>query len=82
MGLLFVSHAAVALAGAQKRDHLLAAISTRDLIGQAKGILMERYKVDAERAFMLLSRVSQQSNRRLRDVAEELALTGELSPQH
>jgi hypothetical protein len=79
VGLLFVSHAAVALAGAQKRDHLLAAISTRDLIGQAKGILMERYKIDAQQAFRLLARVSQVSNRRLRDVAEELALTGEFT---
>ncbi len=77
VGLLFVSHAAVAMAGAQKRDHLLAAISTRDLIGQAKGILMERHKIDAQQAFTLLTRVSQVNNSRLRDVAEQLALTGE-----
>jgi AmiR/NasT family two-component response regulator len=53
-------------------------MATRDLIGQAKGILMERYKIDAQRAFSLLVRVSQHSNRKLRDVAIELATTGQL----
>ena len=79
VGLLFVSHAAVAMAGAQKRDQLVAGLATRDLIGQAKGILMERYKIDDQRAFSLLVRVSQQSNRKLRDVASELTATGHLS---
>jgi GAF domain-containing protein len=44
VGLLLASHAAVAVAGAQHEEHLLHAIAARDLIGQAKGILMERYK--------------------------------------
>jgi hypothetical protein len=78
IGLLFVSHAAVAMAGAQKQDNLLAGLDARDLIGQAKGILMERYKIDALKAFALLVRASQHSNRKLRDIATELALTGEL----
>jgi hypothetical protein len=78
VGLLFVSHAAVAMAGAQKQDRLLASLDARDLIGQAKGILMERYKIDSLKAFALLVRASQHSNRKLRDVAAELALTGEL----
>ena len=79
IGLLFVSHAAVAMAGAQKLDELAKSIDTRDIIGQAKGILMERHKIDAQRAFALLVRVSQDGNRKLRDVATELAVTGELS---
>jgi ANTAR domain-containing protein/GAF domain-containing protein len=78
IGLLFVSHAAVAMAGAQKQDKLLASLDARDLIGQAKGILMERYKIDSLKAFALLVRASQHSNRKLRDIAAELALTGEL----
>ena len=78
VGLLFVSHAAVAMAGAQKQDQLIGSLDARDLIGQAKGILMERYKVDAQKAFALLVRASQHTNRKLRDVAAELAMTGQL----
>jgi hypothetical protein len=40
VGLLFASHAAVAFAGAQGMNHMREAVTTRDLIGQAKGILM------------------------------------------
>jgi hypothetical protein len=79
VGLLFVSHASVAMAGAQKRDQLAAGLATRDLIGQAKGILMERYQIDAQRAFALLVKVSQHHNRKLHDVAAELTTTGHLA---
>ncbi|WP_375430019.1 GAF and ANTAR domain-containing protein [uncultured Friedmanniella sp.] len=78
VGLLFATHAAVALASAQQRDNLTRGVATRDLIGQAKGILMERYRIDSQRAFLLLSRASQQSQVKLRTVAEQLSLTGEL----
>jgi transcriptional regulator with GAF, ATPase, and Fis domain len=81
VGLLFASHAAVAFADAQKIDQLTRAIDTRDLIGQAKGILMERYKISARQAFRLLTRASQNTNRKLRDVAEELASTGQLTAE-
>jgi hypothetical protein len=79
VGLLLASHAGVALAGAQRQDRLLAAVDTRDLIGQAKGILMERYKITAEEAFTVLVRTSQRSRRKLREVAEELTRSGELA---
>ena len=79
IGLLFVSHAAVAMAGAQKQDQMTAALATRDLIGQAKGILMERYKIDAQKAFSLLTRASQHRNIKLRDLAAELADTGRIA---
>jgi GAF domain-containing protein len=87
IGLLFVSHAAVALAQARKVNHLDAALVHRDVIGQAKGVLMERYKITADQAFVLLSRASQDTNRKLVDVADHLtqtgALTGERSdPEH
>ena len=78
VGLLFASHAAVAFADAQKMDHLDRAVASRDLIGQAKGMLMERYKIDGEGAFRVLARVSQASNQPLRQVAEELVSTGRL----
>jgi GAF domain-containing protein len=78
IGLLFASHAAVALAGAEHEEQLRAAVATRDLIGQAKGILMERYKLTAEQAFGLLVSASNATNRKLREVADELATTGQM----
>ncbi|WP_199539181.1 GAF and ANTAR domain-containing protein [Desertihabitans brevis] len=78
IGLLFATHAAVAFANAQRVDQLGRAIASRDLIGQAKGILMERFQIEAAVAFRVLSRVSQQRNVKLRDVAEELVRTGHL----
>lgn len=58
-------------------SHLRAALESRDVIGQAKGILMEREKVTAEEAFEQLRKASQHLNRKLRDLAEEIATTGE-----
>jgi GAF domain-containing protein len=78
IGALFATHAAVALAAAERHDQLQQAVSSRDLIGQAKGILMERYQITADQAFALLIRVSQSTNRKIRDVAEELARTKRL----
>ena len=78
VGLLLAAHAAVAMASAQREEHLLHAMATRDLIGQAKGILMERYKITGDQAFSLLIRASQDSNIKLRDVADHLITTGEL----
>ena len=73
IGLIFASHAAVALADAQEHEHLHLALSSRDLIGQAKGILMERYDLDASQAFAVLTRYSQESNRKLRDICAEIS---------
>jgi GAF domain-containing protein len=76
-GLAFAAQAAVALRSAQTEQHLRAAMATRTLIGQAQGILMERFKMTTEQAFAVLSRISQQSNVKLRDVAQRLVDTGE-----
>lgn len=78
VGAMVATHAAVALAGAQKFDHLRTALTNRDVIGQAKGILMERFKVDADQAFALLTRVSQDRNVKLHVLASELTSTGRL----
>lgn len=59
-------------------DHLQLAVLTRDVIGQAKGILMERFKITAEQAFDLLRERSQHLNVKLFEVAEHLSRTGEL----
>ena len=54
------------------------AMASRAVIEQAKGILMERYRLTAEQAFTLLTHASQRSNVKLRDVSEELTSTGVL----
>ncbi|SDU91865.1 GAF domain-containing protein [Microlunatus sagamiharensis] len=79
VGLLFASHAAVAYADSKKISSMGRALASRDLIGQAKGMLMERYHLDADRAFGVLTRVSQATHRPLREIAEELATTGRLT---
>lgn len=78
IGLLLASHAAIALRGAMTEHNLRVALDSRDLIGQAKGILMERHKVNAQQAFDMLVYASQHQHRKLRDVAEGLTATGEL----
>jgi GAF domain-containing protein len=77
VGRLLAAQAAVAYSGAQRSENLLAAIETRDLIGQAVGLLMERYSITASRSFDTLVRFSRQTNRKLRDVAAELVRDAE-----
>lgn len=72
LGELFARHAAIALGHARIDHHLHQSIQTRKVIGQATGIIMERYTLTEDRAFAFLSRVSQTSNLKLRAVAEEL----------
>ena len=74
----FAAHAAIALESAQTEAHLRSGLVTRTVIGQAEGILMERLKITADQAFAVLSRLSQQSNVKLRDLARNLVETGEI----
>jgi GAF domain-containing protein len=59
-------------------DHLQAALENRASIEQAKGILMERYKLTPDHAFRLLAVASMNANRKLRDIADDLVITGQL----
>jgi GAF domain-containing protein len=59
-------------------DHLRIALETRGVIDQAKGILMARHNLTADQAFQLLARASMKTNRKLREVADDLVHTGEL----
>jgi GAF domain-containing protein len=59
-------------------DNLQVALESRAVIDQAKGVLMERYKLTADQAFQLLARASMHANRKLRDIADDLVRTGEL----
>ena len=76
---LFAEQAAVLLANAltvitatDMAKQLEQALASREIIGEAKGILMERESCDRDQAFDILRRASQRENRKLRDLAEEL----------
>ena len=58
-------------------EQLERALESRDVIGQAKGILMERFRITADEAFDRLRMTSQHTNRKVNAVAGELAATGE-----
>jgi len=76
IGAMLATHAAVALIADDERLQFQSALASRDIIGQAKGMIMERFNVDAVRAFELLKSLSQNSNTRLALVAEELVSRG------
>ncbi|MGE2723567.1 GAF and ANTAR domain-containing protein [Mycolicibacterium pulveris] len=69
---ILAAHAAAAILAGRHGEQLESALSTRDRIGQAKGIIMERYGVDDVRAFEMLKQLSQDSNIRLVDVAQRV----------
>jgi GAF domain-containing protein len=92
VGGIFAAHATIALRNAHTyvaardlTDQLNEALKSRDMIGQAKGILMERENVSDDAAFAMLRTISQNANVKLRDVAERLIeekarATGESHP--
>lgn len=71
-GLAIAAHAAVVWDILQRTKQFRDALASRDIIGQAKGILMERFDIDAVRAFGLLKRLSQESNTPVAELAEKL----------
>lgn len=75
---IFARHAAIALSEALNEAGFNVALDGRKLIGQAQGILMERYDLDEPRAFEVLRRYSQDHNLKLRRVAEYLVSTRKL----
>lgn len=77
-GLAIAAHSAVAVAAAQEIDQLRLGMDSRTVIGQAQGILIERFDRDPDWAFQVLARVSSHSNRKLREVAQDLVRTRRL----
>lgn len=69
---ILAAHATPALVAALRREDFAAALRSRDIIGQAKGLLMARSSIDAETAFDMLVRASQRTNRKLAEVAESI----------
>lgn len=76
VSLLLASHAATSLTDALEIHHLHQALTNRDTIGQAKGILMARHTLTADQAFLVLVRTSGAQNRKLAEVADEVTRTG------
>jgi transcriptional regulator with GAF, ATPase, and Fis domain len=76
---MLASHAAAALVAANRQHQFESALASRDTIGQAKGMIMERFNVDAVQAFELLRKLSQDSNTPLHRLAQELISRG---PDH
>lgn len=74
----FAAQAAPAVRRALKEESLRTAMATRTLIGQAQGILIERLRLTPDQAFAVLSRLSQDTNTKLREVARRLVETGEV----
>jgi GAF domain-containing protein len=72
IGLIFAAHSSVAWNSARRDEQFRRALASRDTIGQAKGMIMERYGVDAVQAFEVLRKLSQDSNVPLVEVATEL----------
>jgi GAF domain-containing protein len=77
IAMLLALHAAIAMQSHTAESNLRLALESRDIIGQAKGILMERYKLSSIDAFDLLVVASQRTHRKLREVADRLVTTGD-----
>lgn len=73
---MLATHAAIALIAQDKELQFRSALASRDIIGQAKGMIMERFNVDAVRAFEVHTRISQNSNTRIPDVAADIIARG------
>lgn len=72
IGTVLAAHAAAAIMASRQGQQLESALSSRDRIGQAKGMIMERYNVDDVQAFEMLRRLSQEANVKLVDIAQQV----------
>ncbi|MEO7194411.1 MAG: GAF and ANTAR domain-containing protein [Pseudonocardiaceae bacterium] len=92
--LIFAAHAGIALGAAEvledatislsnelrRVENLRGALTSREIIGQAEGILIERERITPDQAFAVLRRASQHVNIKLREVAQYVVDTGEVPP--
>lgn len=78
IGQVFAAQASVAMKAVITEAGLQAAIHSRDVIGQAKGIVMARRHVTPDAAFAILRQLSQDRNEKLVDLAEQITATGEV----
>ncbi len=75
---LFTHHASIVIAASAYADGLCRAVDSHALVGQAQGILMEKYRMSADAAFRVLRRYSQNRNIKLRSLAESVIATRKL----
>ncbi len=75
IGSVLAAHAAAAILTERHGEHMQSALSSRDRIGQAKGIIMERYGVDDVRAFDMLRLLSQEKQTKLVEIADRVIAT-------
>ena len=76
IGEVLAAHAAIAINAGRRESQWHSALVSRDLIGQAKGMLMERFSVGADQAFQMLVTLSQDSNTPVAKVAERIVHLG------
>jgi hypothetical protein len=69
---MLATHAAITLIAARKEVQFESALASRDVIGQAKGIIMERFQLDATRAFAMIAKLSQDGNIPVRIIAQQI----------
>jgi GAF domain-containing protein len=72
IGLVMATHTALAWNTLRRDEQFRSALASRDVIGQAKGMIMERFQMDAVQAFQLLSRLSQNSNTPVVEIAYQI----------
>jgi len=72
LGLIFATHTALTWNLLRRDEQFKSALASRDIIGQAKGMIMERFNIDAVQAFELLKRLSQNSNAPVAEIARRL----------
>ena len=72
IGSVLAAHAAAAIFAGRQGEQLQSALTTRDIIGQDKGVITERYNLDAVGAFDMLRRLSQDMNVRLAEIAQRV----------
>jgi GAF domain-containing protein len=82
LGGMFAGQIAVAMGWARQDQTLTEALATRNVIGQAVGIVMERYQLDSDRAFSFLTRLSQTSNTKLNAIAAALVEQANEASKH
>ncbi|MBD3925632.1 GAF and ANTAR domain-containing protein [Nocardioides cavernae] len=77
-GLVAAAHASVALSATVRHDQMHTALTSRQLIGEATGILRERFALTSDQAFAVLKRLSSEQNIKLFAVAQQVVETGTL----
>ncbi|MGN5236145.1 ANTAR domain-containing protein [Rhodococcus sp. SJ-3] len=76
VGGVLAAHAAIAVLSSRKELQFKSALASRDLIGQAKGMLMERFAVGAEQAFQMMVQLSQETNTPVSVIAARIVESG------